>query len=69
MNWIRRVLIRFTSSQANRVGALMAGLVYIRIEKPEIDYSEYLGPDWKKTYKGESTILINHSSWIVLLSS
>ena len=47
----------------------MAGLVYIRIEKPEIDYSEYLGPDWKKTYKGESTILINHSSWIVPYSS
>jgi lysophosphatidylcholine acyltransferase/lyso-PAF acetyltransferase len=26
-----------------------------------MDYKEYLGPDWKPTYKGASTIISNHS--------
>lgn len=30
----------------------------------DIDYSEYLGPDWKKEYEGASTLVSNHVSWI-----
>lgn len=29
----------------------------------DIDYSEYLGPDWKKEYEGASTLISNHVSW------
>jgi 1-acyl-sn-glycerol-3-phosphate acyltransferase len=29
----------------------------------DIDYSEYLGPDWKKEYEGASTLVSNHVSW------
>ena len=42
-----------------------AGLSRINIERPEIDYTKYLGEDWVKTYEGESTLINNHSSWFV----
>ena len=29
----------------------------------DIDYSEYLAPDWKKEYEGASTLVSNHVSW------
>lgn len=48
-----------------RLGGFMAGLAYIKVERPDVDYSKYLGPNWEKTYKGESTVINNHSSWMV----
>ena len=46
---------------------LCLGIVHIKIERPEIDYSKYLGPDWKKVYEGETTLVLNHSSWVDIL--
>lgn len=50
-----------------RIFVLALGIVYIKVERPDIDYSNYLGPDWSKTYEGETTLVLNHSSWIDIL--
>ena len=31
--------------------------------RPEVDYSKWLGPDWKPHYDGASMIVSNHSGW------
>ena len=65
MHPIRRFLIKKNGQIAARLAMLMSGIFHIKVERPDIDYSKYLGPDWKKSYEGESTIIVNHSSWIV----
>ena len=30
----------------------------------KVDYSKWLGPDWKPTYEGASMLISNHSSFI-----
>jgi 1-acyl-sn-glycerol-3-phosphate acyltransferase len=37
-----------------------------RIEVP-VDYSKYLGPDWKPKYEGAPTLVGNHRSWIDIM--
>lgn len=49
-----------------RAFLFFCGVVHISIERPDIDYAKYLGPDWEKTYEGESTLINNHSSWMVI---
>ena len=39
------------------------GIFSYKYEKAEVDYSKYLGPDWKPYFTGASTILANHSSY------
>ena len=41
------------------------GMYNYKYEKVKVDYSKYLGPDWKPEYEGTSTIVCNHSSWMV----
>ena len=31
--------------------------------RPKVDYSKWLGPDWKPNYDGASMIVSNHSGW------
>ena len=42
------------------------GLVKINVERPDVCYKEYLGPDWKPDYdiSTTSTIINNHSSFL-----
>lgn len=35
----------------------------MKTSRPKVDYSKWLGPDWKPTYEGASMIIGNHSSW------
>ncbi len=46
------------------------GLFYYKRLRPNVDYSKYLGPDWKPSYATPSTVVCNHSSWmdIVLIT-
>ena len=40
---------------------------FIRIDTVRVynvDYKEYLGPDWKPEWEGASTIVSNHSTWL-----
>ena len=41
----------------------MAGYPFTSTTYADIDYSNYLGPDWKQEYKGASTLISNHISW------
>ena len=42
------------------------GCVWITTKKTYVDYSEYLGPDWKPDYdsKRTSTVISNHSCFL-----
>jgi 1-acyl-sn-glycerol-3-phosphate acyltransferase len=43
---------------------LIFNIIWITKDRPEVDYSEYLGKDWKCEYKGASTLVCNHSNWL-----
>ena len=61
----RRAIVKKFGQISARTMVFWAGLSRINIERPEIDYTKYLGEDWVKTYEGESTLINNHSSWFV----
>ena len=45
-----------------RIGMAMFGCPWgIHEEKTKVDYSAYLGPDWKPSYKNTGTIIVNHT--------
>lgn len=49
---------------------LFAGNVFwIHSEKLKVDYSKYLGPDWKMTYDNPTVIVKNHSCYMDVLTS
>ena len=62
---IKRIILKKPLQCIPRLIIFVAGVVWIKTERPEADYTEYLGPDWKRTYKGAGTLIFNHSSWIV----
>lgn len=33
------------------------------MNRPKVDYSKWLGPDWKPTYEGATIYISNHQSW------
>lgn len=41
-----------------------AGIYYYSMEKVNVNYSEFLGPDWKPTERVPSTFICNHCSWM-----
>jgi 1-acyl-sn-glycerol-3-phosphate acyltransferase len=45
----------------------LIGVAYISYEKKNYDYSKYLGPDWKPTFKNPSTIVANHSGYLDII--
>ena len=62
---IRRILTKKPGQYLPRLLIFVAGLVWINVERPDIDYKKYLGPDWKPSYRGASTFVSNHSAWMV----
>ena len=41
------------------------GIYWLNIVRPKVDYSKYLGPEWKgPRYDRCSTVVSNHQSWI-----
>ena len=52
-----------------RVGMAMFGCPWgsINEKKIKVDYSEYLGPDWKPSFKNAGTIISNHTVFIDIL--
>jgi hypothetical protein len=48
----------------------MVGCLYLDLKNQYIDYSEYLGPDWKKNgvdYDKCGSTVVNHQSWVDIL--
>ena len=43
---------------------ILSGHLFVNSNKLDIDYKEYLGPDWKPSVKGGAIIISNHISWL-----
>ena len=56
-----KLLTKFVSRMMLLAGA---GMPYYKLERPNVDWKKYLGPDWKPSYESPSTVIANHSSWI-----
>lgn len=50
-----------------RVNMYVVGILYFETPKVEVDYSEYLGPDWKMTFEGYGSVISNHQSFVDIL--
>jgi 1-acyl-sn-glycerol-3-phosphate acyltransferase len=47
---------------------LLGGYWWVVYDQDEsIDYSEYLGPDWKRKWEGAPTYIANHTSWLDIM--
>ena len=47
---LKRILVKKPGQYLPRLMLFLTGLIWIKVERPKIDYSEYLGPEWKATY-------------------
>ena len=62
---LRKKVLSFLYRNTAKVWMLVAGII-TSYEEVDFDYSEYMGPDYKKHYDGSiktSTIISNHVSW------
>lgn len=65
--WKRKVLKFITILSARMILILGPGMLYYKYERPNVDYSKYLGPDWKASYECPSTYVSNHSCWVDII--
>lgn len=47
---------------------MMCGIVWCKKIEARVDYSKYLGPDWKPTYGKSGIHVSNHTSWMDIQS-
>jgi hypothetical protein len=64
---VRRILTKLPGQYMPRALIFCFGVLWIKVTRPEVDWRQYLGPDWKPVYKGASTYICNHSSWMDIL--
>lgn len=64
----RRVLTKRPGQCLPRALVFIGGLFRINIERPKVDYTKYLGPDWTPSYENMSTYVFNHVCWMVKYS-
>lgn len=62
---LRRILTKKPGQYLPRLLIFFSNIWWIKVERPVVDYSKFLGPDWKPTYEGTSTYVVNHSAWMV----
>ena len=62
---IRYAGMRLACYLTARIVVAGMGCYWITLVRPKVDYSEYLGPDWKPDYekKGTATVISTHSSF------
>ena len=56
--------VKFLIRLAGIINLKMAGWTRSETIFADLDYSEYLGPGWKKEYDGASTLVSNHVSFL-----
>ena len=61
---IKSEIIRFTTKCAAKNLLSCMSCWSIEVEERQVDYSEYLGPDWKCSFKNATAVVANHLSWI-----
>lgn len=64
--WKRKIIRAGCTASARTVILMMSG-IHINEPKLNIDYSAYLGPDWKPSWKNPGTVISNHSSFIDIM--
>lgn len=60
-------IVKWSFKIVCRINLLMLGCWYLDYRKHFVDYSKYLGPDWKKekaTYGKSGIVCSNHFNWI-----
>ena len=55
--FIVKNMARFTARTCMFLGP---GLYWYNLERPQVDWKKYLGPEWKPSYENPSTIISNH---------
>jgi len=60
----RHRFIKISIQIACKMIYFMCGYTRTHTTFADIDYTEYLGSDWKLEYEGASTLISNHVSWI-----
>lgn len=52
-----------------RLHMLMSGVVWVKKQqRRDVDYKQYLGPDWKPTFEGAGIQVANHQSWLDIMA-
>ena len=57
-------MISKTVTYLIRIFTLVLGLIRFGIERPKVDYSKWLGPDWKSRYDRYGISVSNHLVYI-----
>ena len=60
----RAMLVTIIIKYCCRVCLILTGNVFINYQKVELDYKQYLGPQWKPNSNEGAIIIGNHISWI-----
>mmetsp|Transcript_1278 Transcript_1278/g.1723 ORF Transcript_1278/g.1723 Transcript_1278/m.1723 type:complete len:94 (+) Transcript_1278:358-639(+) len=51
-----------------RLFLVVFGVPKFSTSRPKVDYSKWLGPDWKPNYEGATMMVANHQSWYDIFS-
>ena len=63
----RRKLIVTTSKFWLRVILILLGYISWTTRRPKVDYSKWLGPEWKPTYEGVTMLVSNHTGFLEII--
>ena len=56
-------LVKIASHIVSRTILATQGFYFgVKVERPKVDYSRYLGKDWEPTYNKSGTVICNHST-------
>ena len=57
--------IKWLCMCSSRVTMFCVGVTNVKVEKVKVDYSKYLGPDWKEDVNAKpGSVVCNHQSWV-----
>ena len=64
---LKFALITLGNRIVARIGILMNGCPFIQEKRVNLDYSAYLGPNWKRTFENTGTVICNHTVFTYIL--
>jgi hypothetical protein len=67
---LRTTMMTYNVRLCAKINMVMLGCIFIDLKDVYVDYSEYLGPEWKKQkvqYGNAGSTVVNHQSWIDIL--
>jgi lysophosphatidylcholine acyltransferase / lyso-PAF acetyltransferase len=59
--------IFYSTTMLFRLLILVIGVTWVTKDRRKVDYSKYLGKEYKPTFKGHGVVVCNHQSWIDIL--